>query len=302
MATKYTYSFRPRKQIQRLLIADAAQRLRAIAPLESYEYIGFGGFEFVDFDVFRRRLGIQSMVSYEKEAAPERYEFNIPFADITLKFGAAALHLPFIDKAQLRIVWLDYTQRLDDEVVQDLATAASRLAPGSVLIASVNAVPGRPADTRRHQLVKDVGEERIPNGVTDDRLAKWGLADVQRRIMLRVIADSLDARGEGAVFEQIFHFRYADGAQMLTVGGVIVTPGVRQAFEGAGFGELDHVSRGEDAVEITAPPLTAKEALHLNRQLPLAVGVTLDCPGLDEDDLEGYRRYYRWYPPIPAAL
>ena len=149
MAIKYSYSFRPRKQIQRLLIADACQRLRAIAPLESYEYIGFGGFEFVDFDIFRRRLGIQSMVSYEKAAAADRYEFNVPFAEISLKFGAAALHLPFIDKAQLRIVWLDYTQRLDDEVVQDIATSASRLAPGSVLIASVNAVSARPADARR---------------------------------------------------------------------------------------------------------------------------------------------------------
>jgi SAM-dependent methyltransferase len=302
VATKYTYSFRPRKQIQRLLIADVCQRLRAIAPLGSYEYIGFGGFEFIDFDIFRRRLGIHSMVSYEKDAAADRYEFNVPFADITLKFGAAALHLPFIDKAQLRIVWLDYTQRLDDEVIQDLATAASRLAPGSVLIASVNAVPGRPADTRRDQLVEDVGEERIPNGVTSDTLAKWGLAEIQRRIMLRVIADSLEARGEGAVFEQIFHFRYADGAQMLTVGGVIVTPGVRRAFESARFDEFEHVRRDEDAAEITAPPLTAKEALHLNRQLPLPVGVMLECPGLDKDDLEGYGRFYRWYPRIPAAL
>ena len=103
------------------------------------------------------------------------------------------------------------------------------------------------------------------------------------------------------MFEQIFHFRYADGAQMLTVGGVIVTPGVRQAFEGARFDEFDYVSRDEAAAEITAPPLTAKEALHLNRQLPLSVGVMLDCPGLDEHDLEGYRRYYRWYPRIPAA-
>jgi hypothetical protein len=303
MASKYSYAFRPKKQIQRLLIVDACQRLRSIAPLENFEYVGMGGFEFVDFDLFHRRLGITSMVSYEKDANPERYEFNVPFAEIEVKFGPASAYLPFIDKSTLRIVWLDYLQRLDSEVIQDVGTAASRLAPGSVLLVTVNAMPAKPANARRAQLVIDVGDERIPNGVDDNTLAKWGLADVQRRIMLRTIADSLEARGDGAVFEQIFHFRYADGAQMLTLGGIVVTPGLRQAFESARFGEFTRVvSRDETPVEISVPPLTTKEALHLNRQLPIAVGGSLQCPGLDQDELVAYARYYRWYPPIPAAL
>lgn len=299
---KYSYAFRPRKQIQRQLIVDACQRLRAIAPLQDYEYVGFGGFEFVDFDMVRRRLGIVRMVSYEKDSKRERYEFNLPFSGIQLKFGPASQYLPFLDKATLRIVWLDYLQRIDAEVLQDAAAAASRLAPGSLLLVTINAVPGQPASTRRAQLVKDVSEERIPNGVDDATLAKWGLADIQRRILLRVIGDALDARGEGAVFEQLFHFRYADGAQMLTVGGALVTPGIRQAFEAARFDDFDHVSRGAKAVLIDAPALTAKEALHLNRQLPVIPGGALACPGWHGDDLDGYERYYRWYPPIPAAI
>lgn len=302
MATKYSYALRPRKQIQRLLIADACQRLRAVAPLEHYEYVGFGGFEFVDFDLFRRRLGISRMVSYEKDPVPDRYEFNRPFAGIELKFGSASQYLPFLDKATLRIVWLDYLQRLDAEALQDASTAASRLAPGSLLLLSINAVPGRPSDTRRDQLVNDVGEERIPNGVDDETLAKWGLAEVQRRILLGAISDALTARGEGAVFEQLFHFHYADGAQMLTVGGMIVTLGSRQAFEAAKFDQLDQVSRDAAPILISAPALTTKEALHLNRQLPLAAGDLLECPGLDAEDMAGYQQFYRWYPPVPAPI
>jgi hypothetical protein len=302
VATKYSYAFRPRKQIQRLLVIDACHRLRAIAPLDQYEYIGFGGFEFVDFDLFRRRLGISRMVSYEKDADPARYEFNRPFADIDLKFGPASQFLPFLDKATLRVVWLDYLQRLDTEVLQDAVAAASRLSPGSLFIVTVNAMPARPANTRRTQLAEDIGEERVPNGVDDAALAKWGLADVQRRILLGAIEDALTARAEGAVFEQLFHFRYADGAQMLTVGGMIVTPPTRQAFHTARFDQVPHVSTDATAVLISAPALTTKEALHLNRQLPMAAGAVLQCPGLDPDDMEGYRQFYRWYPPIPAPI
>jgi len=302
VATKYSYSFRPRKQIQRLLIVDACHRLRGIAPLEEYQYVGLGGFEFVDFDLFRRRLGIRRMMSYEKDPEPDRYEFNRPFADIELRFGPASQHLPFLDKATLRIVWLDYLQRLNTEVLQDAAAAAARLSPGSLLLVSVNAMPGRPAGTRRAQLVDDVGEELIPNGVDDETLGKWGLADVQRRILLGAITDALAARAEGAVFEQLFNFRYADGAQMLTVGGMIVTPGVRRTFEAAQFHQLEHVSRDAASVLIAAPALTTKEALHLNRQLPLAPDVVLECPGIDEADMDGYQQFYRWYPPIPAPI
>lgn len=302
MATKYSYAFRPRKQIQRLLIVDACQRLRAVAPLEDYEYVGFGGFEFVDFDLFRRRLGIKRMVSYEKDPDPDRYEFNRPFGEIELRFGPASQFLPFLDKATLRIVWLDYLQRLDAEVLQDAAAAAARLAPGSLFLASVNAMPARPASNRRAELATDVGEEQIPNDVDDASLAKWGLAEVQRRILLRAIANALEARGDGASFEQLFHFRYADGAQMLTVGGMIVTPGLRQLFEAARFDQLDQVSHGGSPIVVSAPALTMREALHLNAQLPCPTGGALACPGLDADDLAGYEQFYRWYPPIPAPI
>lgn len=302
MATKYSYAFRPRKQIQRLLVVDACQLLRTVAPLENYEYVGFGGFEFVDFDLFRRRLGIIRMVSYEIDPEPDRFEFNQPFAGIELKFGPASQYLPFLDKATLRIVWLDYQQRLNAEALQDVSAAASRLSAGSLLLVSVNAMPGRPADARRTQLVRDVGEERIPNGVEDGTLGKWGLAAVQRRILVETINGALAARGEGAVFEQLFNFRYADGAQMLTVGGMVVTPGIRQIFEAAQFDRLDQVSRDAGSILISAPALTTKEALHLNRQLPLPAGEMLECPGLYAEDKEGYERFYRWYPPVPASI
>ena len=69
------------------------------------------------------------MVSYEKDGEQARYLFNRPFAGIDVKFGPASQHLPFLDRATLRIVWLDYTQTLDVEVIQDVATACELLTP-----------------------------------------------------------------------------------------------------------------------------------------------------------------------------
>ena len=297
------YAFRPAKHIQRLMVVDACRRLRAVAPLKQYEYLGFGGFEFVDFELFHRSLGIDRMVSIEKnEVDEQRYVFNKPFADIDLRMGHASDYLPFIDRDTLRIVWLDYTQRLDVEVLQDAQTAAELLRPGSVLIITVNSVPGAPAATRRAQLVEDVCEERIPIGVDNAALAKWGLSRTQRHILLEEIREALGRRRDGATFEQLFNFEYADRAQMRTLGGMIVTDDVRTGFDDAVFDELSYVRQGGAAFKVSVPVLTAKEAIYLNRQLPLVAGAELKLEGLRPDDADSYAQMYRWYPPIPTPL
>lgn len=299
---RHSYAFRPAKHIQRLMIVDACRRLRAISLLQNYEYVGFGGFEFVDFDLIRRSLGIDQMISYEKDSAQERYSFNQPFGGVTIKFGPASSHLPFLDRATLRIVWLDYLQKLDAEVLQDIETAAELLAPGSVLIVTVNAMPARPAERRREELAECVGEERIPVGVDDGSLAQWGLAQVQRRIARSAIDNALGRRGDASTFEQLFHFHYADGAQMLTYGGVVLIPAAQEAFAAAKFNELEQVSTDEVARRIVVPSLTAREAIHLNRQLPTDDPAALDAPGLTESEKGAYAELYRWYPPVPTPI
>ena len=111
-------------------------------------------------------------------------------------------------------------------------------------------------------------------------MAKWGLAAVQRRILNSVAEEALDGRGDGTRFEQLFNFRYADGAQMLTWGGILVSPWMQEAFAQCRFEDLEHVSRDDQPVEVIIPALTSKEALHLNAQLPLAEGASLASEGI----------------------
>jgi hypothetical protein len=110
-------------------------------------------------------------------------------------------------------------------------------------------------------------------------------------------------RNDGCTFEQIFHFRYADGARMLTWGGVVVAPGNRPAFGTADFPGLDQVRlAGQEPLEIAPPLLTMREALHLNAQLPCESIDGLRAEGISEAELRSYSDLYRWYPPVPAAM
>lgn len=300
-----SYIRRPAKYIQRRMVVDSLRRLRAFSSLSNYEYVGFGGMEFVDFELVHRELGINRMTSIELDTkGKDRYQFNAPFSEVKLIFDRASAVLPtLLDEAVLRVVWLDYECRLNQEVLQDLGTAMRKLLPGSVFLVSVNATGPSIAADRLGAFTTDVTPERLPEGMTNGTLAKWGWSAASHDVLIAEAASEVARRTDGASFEQLFYFRYADGARMLTWGGIILAPGNRQSFELANFSELRQVSvAGEAPREIAPPLLTMREALHLNAQLPVADVNALSARGIPAVDLQSYADLYRWYPPVPAAM
>lgn len=305
MSQRLSYARRPAKYIQRRMVVDALRRLRVFSELSKYEYVGFGGMEFVDFELVHRELGVRRMTSIEENIGnADRYGFNVPFAEVSIEFDRASAVLPtLLDDPVLRVVWLDYECELNLEVLQDVSTAMRKLVPASVLIVSVNAQgPGRASD-RLARFSTNVEPERIPPGTDDATLAKWGWADASHSVLSAESSAEVARRYDGAEFEQLFHFNYADGARMLTWGGVLLGPGNRPAYEGAAFDELQQVRRaGEPPYEIAPPVLTMREALHLNAQLPIKGPSAIKAKGIPSRDLESYAKLYRWYPPVPAAM
>lgn len=296
--TTFSYQSRPAKHILRLLLAETCRQLTPIAPLVDYRYVGFGGIEFVDFEVFRRALGVNDMTSIEQDTLRQtRYAFNRPFSEIALLAGTASQRLPDIDWRRLAIVWLDYESQVVDEVLADVAFLCLELIPGSVLVITANASSPRPADQRRGALVTNVGEERVPPRTTDDSLARWGWAAAQRDVLLGLIDEELGNRRDAARFEQLFDFVYADDAPMQTLGGIVTAPGVDRAIELCRLDDLDFISRrGTGQIEVRVPMLTHREVLHLNAQLPLGEGGALQAEGIRDEELHAFERFYRWYP------
>lgn len=292
---RFSYQRRPAKHIERLLIVEGCRRL--VAAFGAYSYVGFGGIEFIDFDLFHRALGIGEMISIEKDYGSEaRYEFNKPFAGVSMRIGRASDHLPVLDWQGLRIVWLDYECQLNEEVIRDSQTVARNAIPGSVLIVSVNAKAD--GTDKLARLTANVTEDRVPDDVTEDSLKpKWGFAAAQRRIVSEAVGTTVAHRGDAVHLQQVFNFNYADDARMQTIGWILAAPGIDRALDGCRLDELPFVRTGDDAMEIRVPVLTQKELRALNERLPKRPGRRRRAVSwLTEDDQKAYAVLYRWYP------
>ncbi|MDG6981830.1 MAG: hypothetical protein JRM74_00025 [Nitrososphaerota archaeon] len=304
------YRIRPAKSVERKMLCSALLRLRAIAKLESYRYIGFGSTFFTDFALFHRTLGIRDNISIERDVGnKKRFLFNRPYKCVEIEFGESKYVLPKISWNQRTIVWLDYDGTLDNDVLSDVSTICANALAGSVLIVTVNAEPGKMED-RAKSLEMRLTKEKLPPGVLDrpQDLDGWGTAKAYRRIISNEMESTLAHRngllpiGSKLHYRQLFNFNYRDSSRMLTAGGIIYDEATSHHLDGCQFEMLDFVKPGDVPYLIDAPVLTLKEMRHLDEQLPRAKGGRfVAINGIPRRDLLNYERLYRYFPSFVDA-
>ena len=301
------YALRPAKNIERKMFCEAFRRLAEFCRVDSYRYIGFGSTFFSDFSLFHKSLKITNNVSIEREVEDsERFEFNLPYSCIDLKFGESNEILPALPWDVRTIIWLDYDIPLNQNILTDVAFVCSNAPSGSVLIVTVDARPGD-FDGRLNTLKQNVGERKVPEGLSDAKLGDWDTANVYRRIITNEIDATINDRngvrrpGTKFVYKQLFNFHYADTARMLTVGGLFYDEGQVDLVAKCGFEHLDFVKTGDKAYKIEVPSLTLKEIRHIDKQLPCRDLSQLDAPSIPLHDLERYARIYRYFPTFVDA-
>ncbi len=305
------YVLRPAKHVERKMLRDTFRRLAVFSPLEAYRYIGFGSIYFGDFQLFHKSLGITDMLSIEHAGNEERVAFNRPYQCVSLAFGASEYILRRLSNWGCKtILWLDYDGPLNRSVLNDVTTFCTNAVAGSMIVVTMNADPGQPQSgtnplARLKQLVD--GEQlspKVPEDVRPADLVKWGLARVSRRIVRNQILETLTNRNGGLApqeqlrYQQLFHFHYADGARMLTTGGLIYAGDQRSVVEACGFQLLDFLQLdmdSNDAFEIVVPQLTYREVHHLDAQLPLVEGQRLAGVGIPQGDLDNYTKIYQYH-------
>ena len=306
------YSLRSAKYAERKMLCEFLGRLRVFGSLESYRYVGFGSIWFADCVLFHRMLGIEKLVSIERERDHEkRFVFNNPYRGIELRMDDSSAVLPSLEWNHRTIIWLDYDDPLSPSILDDVRTVASRAQSGTALIVSVQAQKimnhrddrENPAPVEnRAQFLRLFGDERTPQEIPDAQLRGWPLSRRSRVSIRQEIENALQlvnlarAGGQHIQFRQVVAFEYADGAKMTTIGGVFIDQGQNALFEGADFGQLSYYRSGDQAVRIEVPMLTLREMRHLDRNLPCPAGEDMDLGSIPARDARLYAEHYRYLP------
>lgn len=312
---KVNYSLRPSKHIERKMLSDTLRRLYHFDRVDRYRYVGLGSVYFSDFVLFHKDLGIHHMISIEDEDnldKRERFLFNRPYGCIDMQFEKSTTILSQIDWAPQTILWLDYDERLVEYMLNDITLFFTKANPGSVIIVSVNAddayLRGRkPAEVKEilskelNDLRSKLGRKRIPRSLKWQDLENWGTARVFRDVIHNHMIEILSQRNgvlspeDRIQYTQLFNFHYADGAKMLTVGGILHKRPSSDILENV-FSDLHFIRHNSEVYQIREPKLTYRELRYLDSQLPTEEMDQIAARGIPLDHLIQYADVYRYFP------
>lgn len=298
------YMLRPNKNVERKLILATLKKLQTQFDISRYRYVGFGSMWFSDFVLMHKALGIDDMVTIESQKSRERrVEFNKPFACISVRMEDAATALGEVLDAKPSIVWLDYDGPLKNAMTGDIETAVGAMSSGSMLLVTVNAM----VDQLKNKKLED--EELSPEDYLADICDDKGLVAQKGRLTRNdfpaLAAEIVHQRLKAAVLDKkpgceyvpIWTYRYADDADMVTVGGMIADAADRTKFDNSGVATMPFVTGGA-LFDIDLPILTEKEKRALDKLLPSAT--PLDPAKLEFElrptEVAAYQRFYLEYP------
>lgn len=298
------YMLRPNKNVERKLILATLKTLQSQFDIPNYRYVGFGSMWFADFVLMHKSLGICDLITIENQKSREkRVEFNKPFACISVRMEEAATALGDVLDAKPSIVWLDYDGPLKNAATGDIETAVGAMSSGSILLVTVNAM----VDQLKNKKVED--DELSPEDylayICDDKALVAQKDRLTRNDFPPLAAEIIHNRIKSAVLDKkpdceyvpIWSYRYADDADMITVGGLIANAADRAKFDTSGAAALPVVT-GTTLFDIELPILTEKEKRALDKLLPS--GPPLDHTKLEFElrpsEVAAYQRFYLEYP------
>jgi hypothetical protein len=308
---KFNYLLRPSKQVERKLIIEAVQRLRDGGfRIPDYTYVGLGSPYYADFVLFHKYLYLDRMVCAEASDIPRRMRFNKPFSFVRLRMEKIGDVLPQLSRDAPHFVWLDYDTALSEDVVQDLTAAVNVLAADSILLVTVDVEPkhqveGEQSEAQRlRTLIRDFPS--VFGRYTDRTIRR---SDFSYNGLPQLVSDVLGglfrveaARRPGFQFLQMLNFVYADGAQMLTIGGVIGTRETSDRFKRSQVMNLPFVTRRRRPVKISVPPLTPREKDWLDQNVTESFRATQVRFELRSPALRSFAKYRRHYPNYYESL
>jgi hypothetical protein len=305
---RFNYTLRPNKNIERKLLVELLSAFEASDQfrLKNYRYVGLSSIYYADAILVHKRLGIEDIVSIEYEKSRKaRVEFNRPYECVKIEMDPVGEVIPRLTWTKPQFVWLDYDGTLSLSMFSDVEMLLARLKSRDFLFISVNAEIAQIDGVKQeeHELTRPQAFRRVvPESCLpydfEERLTTNGFASVIGEVWDTFIRSTVLARGIDLKLLPLFNLTYADGARMVTYGGVLVSAADLAIVDGLELkDQFDYVG-GASQVELAAPQLTHLEKITLDRLMPSGT-----CPDhgalpfeLKPSEVEAYWRYYLHYP------
>ncbi|MDT2022830.1 O-methyltransferase [Methylocella sp. CPCC 101449] len=305
------YSLRPSKAIQRQLVFDGIQKLKAQLELDNAVYVGFGSIWFTDFILAHKMLRINDMYSIEaNDVGYKRAQFNSPFATVRVKHGLSSIVLSelYADESISNrpwVIWLDYDYEFNEALKDDIRSAIENAPPCSIILVTFNGHEmkyGAAGD--RPGRLRDLFGSSVPQELTKAECKDARMQETLANFTLDYMQSTANDLARPGGFLRAFRIIYRDNSPMVTVGGILPTRGAvttaRQVIDA-----VDWPCR--PPAPVIAPLLTVREAGALQSKLPSGIPLTraeVQALGFDleEEKLEAFTNYYRYYPAFAQII
>lgn len=329
------YHLRYNKQIERKLVFSVLTKATQFINFKEFCYLGFGSMWFSDFRLAHHILGPSSMISIERKKYEKRANFNRPYKCITVQGDESTEFLRNRIWETPHIAWLDYDGNLNDSVIDDLKILLDNCPLNSVILISINSSrknyrprnssqnsgPLKRIDTAIGQVETLLGAGAIP-AKFEPQIKTGAHGDVSEAQFSEFLSESIlsfmihrlknlkrkfknqNSNDENLLtFRPLFNFCHVDGAEIITVGGVICSE-----TDDNNNWKNDHLLQIQRNIDdfpihkrLDLIPLTLKEKLILDSCLPhseidFLMEIKSFDVGIDDQELIKYRNFYAHFP------
>ena len=316
------YHLRANKAVDRLTLIDAIKRISALeANIGEYTYYGFGGPYLEDFRLMYEFYPEIRLISIEdNDEVYKRQQFHAPCHSSQLRLRKVEFKA-FLDQYdgshEKTIFWLDY---LDFKYArfEEFMELLPKVSDGSIIKITLRCEPSDYlGKDQKDQREKDADfqnqfSEVLPHPTAKPGATFEGLATLLQD-MIRIASQKTLSSAMPSKFLPISSFRYADGAGMFSLTGMVCAredvDRVKRAFRDWHFRNLNW---GTPRM-INVPTLSTKERLHLQRKLPCekyagrvlrhALGYLIENnTQRTEEKLRQYADFHRYSPYFMKAV
>jgi hypothetical protein len=217
------YDLRPAKQAERRILLDFLKCANeAGTTISDCRYVGMGGTMFYDFHLMHRFLGVNNMISLERDPETHpRSQFNCPFDFIEVRNQTVAEFLAADDDEAKTIYWLDYDDGISSDIMADITTLGTRVKIGGFAFVTVYAQPPGVLDRMTNEERLEHFQEQFGDfavGLTIEDMQNAYFPKTVYGILIATFKNAFAPRADGQ-FEILLRIQYKDSVPMITVGG-----------------------------------------------------------------------------------